>query len=60
VTAPQIQEIFLLLLRDPKPTFAQIARRVSEVLRRNEESRIYEWHKKTGGYPPARPLAESG
>jgi hypothetical protein len=60
VTAPQIQEIFLHLLRDPKPTFAQIARRVSDVLRRNEESRIYDWHEQTGGYPPTRPLAESG
>jgi hypothetical protein len=48
------------LLRDPKPTFAQIARRVTDVLRRNEESRIYDWHKHTGGYPPTRTLAESG
>jgi hypothetical protein len=48
------------LLREPKPTYAQIAWRVSEVLRRNEESRIYKWHKKTGSYPPPLPLAESG
>jgi hypothetical protein len=48
------------LLREPKPTYAQIARKVSDVLRRNEESRIYAWHQQTGGYPPPRPLAESG
>jgi hypothetical protein len=48
------------LLRDPKPTSAQIAKQVSDVLRRNEESRIYAYHKKTGDYPPPRPLTESG
>jgi len=48
------------LLRNPKPTSAEIARQVSDVLRRNEEARIYDWHKLTGGYPPPRPLVESG
>jgi hypothetical protein len=60
ITTPQIQQIFSCLLRNPKPTFAQIARQVSDVLRRNEESRIYSYRKKTGGYPPPRPLAEAG
>jgi hypothetical protein len=27
---------------------------VTSVLRRNEEARIYAWHKKTGHYPPRR------
>lgn len=60
VTTPQIQEIFSRLLRDPQPTNAQIAAQVSDVLRRNEEARIYAWHQRTGRYPPPRPLVESG
>jgi hypothetical protein len=60
VTAPRVREIFTCLLRDPQPSPQQIARQVSEVLRRNEEARIYAWHQRTGGYPPPRPLAESG
>lgn len=60
VTTPQIHQIFSRLLRNPKPTSAQIARQVSDVLRRNEESRIYAYHKQTGDYPPRRPLVESG
>jgi hypothetical protein len=60
VTTPQIREIFSRLLRNPPPTSARIAAEVSEVLRRNEEARIYAWRQRTGGYPPPRPLAESG
>lgn len=60
MTVPQIHTIFSLLLRNPKPTSAEIARQVTEVLRRNEESRIYAWRQCTGGYPPPRPMAESG
>jgi hypothetical protein len=33
---------------------AAIAAAVSRVLRRNEEARIYHWHKATGDYPPRR------
>ena len=33
---------------------AQIAAEVTGVLRRNEESRIYAWHAKTGQFPPRR------
>jgi hypothetical protein len=55
-----VQEIFSRLLRDPRPTATQIARYVSDILRRNEESRIYAWHQNTGRYPPPRPLTESG
>ena len=60
VTAPQIPKIFSRLLRDPPPDHKQIARQVSEVLRRNEDARIYSWHQRTGRYPPPRPPAESG
>jgi hypothetical protein len=60
VTAPQVREIFSRLLRNPRSSHAEIARQVSAVLRRNEEDRIYSWHQRTGGYPPPRPLAESG
>ena len=60
ITAPQVHAIFSDLLRNPAPSPAQIAAKISEVLRRNEEARIYAWHQRTGGYPPLRPLAESG
>jgi hypothetical protein len=60
VTTPQIGEIFSRLLRNPAPSAAQIATQVSDVLRRNEEARIYAWHQRTGGYPPPRPLLEMG
>ncbi len=60
MTAPQVREIFTCLLRDPPPSPEQIARQVSDVLRRNEEARIYAWRQRTGGYPPPRPLVESG
>jgi hypothetical protein len=32
---------------------------VTRVLRRNEEARIYHWHKATGEFPPRRPGLES-
>ena len=60
MTAPQVQEIFSRLLRNPPPTSAQIAKLVSDALRRTEEARIYDWHQRTGGFPPPRLLAESG
>ena len=60
MTAPQVREIFTCLLRNPQPGPEQIARQVSDVLRRNEEARIYAWLQRTGRYPPPRPLAESG
>jgi len=57
---PPVRSIFSDLLRDPPPSAARIARKVSQVLRRNEEARIYAWHAITDGYPPPRPLRESG
>ena len=60
MTAPQVRAIFSDLLRDPPPTPDRIAERVTAVLRRNEEARIYSWHQRTGDYPPPHPLRESG
>jgi hypothetical protein len=36
------------LLRHPAPSPEEIAEEVTRVLRRNEESRIYHWHARTG------------
>ena len=55
ITVPQARHIVARLLRDPPPSPDEIARVVTRVLRRNEESRIYHWHKATGGFPPRRP-----
>jgi hypothetical protein len=55
VTVPQTRHILARLLRDPPPSPDEIARVVTRVLRRNEESRIYHWHKATGESPPRRP-----
>jgi len=49
--------VFTKLLQEPAAGAARIAEVVSQVLRRNEESRIYHWHAATGGYPPRRPRA---
>jgi hypothetical protein len=35
-------------------TLAGITRELNETLRRKEESRIYHWYQRTGGYPPRR------
>src|SRR5207253_1836635 len=59
VTVPQMRAIFSLLLRRPAPTPAQVARTVSRVLRRKEESRIYHWLQATGKLPPRRPRPAS-
>jgi hypothetical protein len=55
ITVPQTRQVLALLLRAPPPSPDEIARVVSRVLRRNEESRIYHRHKATGGFPPRRP-----
>jgi hypothetical protein len=54
LTPPQVRQIFSALLRDPPPEPEQIAEQVNQVLRRNEESRIYAWHHTTKEYPPRR------
>ena len=60
MTVAQMRTIFAHLLRRPRPGYAAIARQVSAVLCRTEETRIYKWHARTGGYPPPRPGRESG
>ncbi len=55
ITVPQARHILARLLRDPPPSPDEIARVVTRVLRRNEGSRIYRWHKATGEFPPRRP-----
>ena len=55
ITVPQMRQVFARLLRHPAPSPEEIAEVVSRVLRRNEESRIYHWHKATGTFPPRRP-----
>ena len=54
VTVAQVRRVFTGLLRHPAPTPEDIAADVSRVLRRNEEARIYHWHKATGKFPPRR------
>ena len=43
-----------VLLQPRPPSAAQIAEQVSQVLRRNEEARIYHWFAETGTFPPPR------
>jgi hypothetical protein len=52
--------IFAKLLRKRPPTAAEIAEEVSQVLRRNEEARIYHWYAQTQTFPPRRTVIESG
>jgi hypothetical protein len=55
MTASLIVEIFKELLHRPAPSAQEVARKVSEKLRRTEEARIYAWHAETESYPPPRP-----
>jgi hypothetical protein len=42
------------VLRKHPLSSAAIAKEISEVLRRNEETRIDHWHAKTKAFPPRR------
>jgi len=42
------------LLQPRAPSDADIAAHVSQVLRRNEEARIYHWYVRTGTFPPPK------
>jgi hypothetical protein len=53
MTASMVRQIVSALLAGE--SVARVARKVSQVLRRTEESRIYHWHTATGGFPPPRP-----
>ena len=59
MTVPQARHILTRLLGDRPPSPEEVAAVVSRVLRRNEESRIYHWHKATGGFPPRRPRSDT-
>jgi hypothetical protein len=59
MTGSQARQIFTRLLRHPPPSPERIAEEITRVLRRNEESRIYHWHKRTGKYPPRRSQTDS-
>jgi hypothetical protein len=54
LTVPQMHEVFARLLQPDPPSAARIAEAVSQVLRRNEEARIYHWYAATGEFPPRR------
>ena len=58
MTVSQVREVFTRLLRNPPPTPWRIARQITRVLTRNQESRIYHWHSRTGRFPP--PLKPGG
>jgi hypothetical protein len=58
LTVPQMREVFARLLQPEPPSPGRIAEEVSRVLRRNEEARIYHWHKATGAFPPRRGLPD--
>ena len=59
MTIPQTRHILVRLLGHRPPSPEEIARVVSRVLRRNEESRIYHWYKATGTFPPRRPRPQT-
>ena len=59
ITVPQTRQILTLLVRNPPPRPDEIARVATRVLRRNEEARIYHWHKATGEFPPRRPRPDT-
>ena len=59
VTVPQTRQIITRLLRHPRVSPEKIAEEVTRVLRRNEESRIYHWHKATGKFPPRRSQSDT-
>jgi hypothetical protein len=59
VTVPQVRTVFTERLREPAAGPARIAKVVSHVLRRQEESGIDHWHAATGAFPPRRPRTAS-
>lgn len=51
---PQLRLIFARLLHRPSQRLQDILGEVNDVLRRNEEARIYHWLETHGTFPPAR------
>jgi hypothetical protein len=59
ITVPRLRVLFARLL-DRRPSgLADLLEEVNEVLRRNEEARIYHWLKTHGKYPPSRRKPDS-
>ena len=56
---PQLRVIFARLLHRPPSGLAEILEEVNEVLRRNEEARIYHYVQSHGRFPPSRRKPES-
>src|SRR5438093_4281374 len=56
ITVPQVRDLFSQLLQHPAPTTERIADTLTNVLRRNEEARIYHWYTTTETFPPRRTL----
>jgi hypothetical protein len=54
MTVPQVRELMAALLWGGESDASEIAGKVSRVLRRNEEARIYHWYKRTRQFPPRR------
>lgn len=51
---PQVRQLFANLLRDEPATPKELAEKVTRVLRRNEEARIYHYLKQTKQFPQRR------
>jgi hypothetical protein len=54
ITVPQVRELFADLLTASPASPKDIGAKVSRVLRRNEEARIYHYYKRTKSFPPRR------
>jgi hypothetical protein len=54
MTVPQVRELMAVLLWGSTRDVNEIAAKVSRVLRRNEEARIYHWYSRKQQFPPRR------
>jgi hypothetical protein len=54
LTVQQTRCLFSELLRDPPLAPSRIAARITAVLQRTEEARIYAWRRAVGRFPPPR------
>jgi len=54
MTVPQVRELMAALLWGSASDVSGIAAKVSRVLRRNEEARIYHWYSRKRQFPPRR------
>jgi hypothetical protein len=54
MTVPAVRELMAVLLWGRASEVGEIAEKVSRVLRRNEEARIYHWYSRKQQFPPRR------